>query len=215
MFLCMFDPFDPDSLIVRAEVHLLDIASKITRTLELPMALNLAELHEVLQAAFGWTDSHLHQFNIGGLIYGAPEFDEDGLCDHRTFEATGVRLIDLRFPSHPVENSLTMLYEYDFGDNWRHLVRMVEVPREAGVTYPRCIAATRSGPPEDVGGAWGYADFLEAWRDPDHEEHTSLRRWAGRKFDPERCNLDDINKAIARALRVAKGDYLFRKLRRS
>ena len=82
----MLDPFDPDSFIVRADVHILGIEPKISRTLELPITLNLAQLHEVLQAAFGWTDSHLHQFNIGGLIYGAPEFDEDGLSDSRIFE---------------------------------------------------------------------------------------------------------------------------------
>ena len=72
MICIMLDPFDPDSFIVRAEVHILGIEPKISRTLELPITLNLAQLHEVLQAAFGWTDSHLHHFNIGGLIYGVP-----------------------------------------------------------------------------------------------------------------------------------------------
>ena len=91
----MLDPFDPDSFIMRAEVHILDVEPKISRTLELPITLNLAQLHEILQAAFGWTDSHLHQFNIGGLIYGAPELDVDGLSDSRIFEATEVRMIDL------------------------------------------------------------------------------------------------------------------------
>lgn len=74
--------FDPDDFIVRADVHLRHIEPRISRTLELPMDLNLAQLHEVVQAAFGWTDSHLHQFTIGGLAYGAPEFDEDGLFDN-------------------------------------------------------------------------------------------------------------------------------------
>ncbi|MDW9686708.1 plasmid pRiA4b ORF-3 family protein [Sinorhizobium meliloti] len=187
----MLDPFDPDRFIVRAEVHILGIEPKISRTVELPITLNLAQLHEVLQAAFGWTDSHLHQFNIGGLIYGAPEFDEDGLSDSRTFEATEVRMIDLQFPYE--ENPLTILYEYDFGE------------------YPRCLAGKRSGPPEDVGGTSGYADFIDAWLDPDHEEHKAMRRWVGRKFHPEACNLDEINKAIGKALRASKGDYRFRR----
>ncbi|WP_419741229.1 plasmid pRiA4b ORF-3 family protein [Ruegeria sp.] len=91
----MLDPFGPNSVIVRAEVHILDIEPRISRILELPVTLNLAQLHEVLQVAFGWTDSHLHRFNIGGLIYGAPEFDEDGLFDSRIFEATQVRMGDL------------------------------------------------------------------------------------------------------------------------
>jgi hypothetical protein len=207
----MLDPFDPDSFIMRAEVHILDVEPKISRTLELPITLNLAQLHEILQAAFGWTDSHLHQFNIGGLIYGAPELDVDGLSDSRIFEATEVRMIDFHFPYDPDENPLTILYEYDFGDNWRHLLRLERVAREESVKYPRCVAATRSGPPEDSGGPSGYASFLEAWLDADHEEHKAMHRWAGRNFDPESCNLDGINKAIAKALRASKGDYRFRR----
>lgn len=206
----MLDPFASDSFIVRAEVHILEIEPKITRTLELPMALNFAELHEVLQAAFGWTDSHLHQFNVGGLIFGAPEFDQDGLFDNRIFEATELRLIDFVFPYDPDGQPLTIVYEYDFGDNWRHVLRLERLPREEGVNYPRCVAGACSGPPEDVGGTGGYADFLDAWLDPDHEDHKAMRRWAGRKFHPGQCNLDAINKAITRAMRVARGDYRFR-----
>lgn len=203
--------FDPDNFIVRAEVRILDIEPEISRTLELPISLNLAELHEVLQAAFGWTDSHLHQFNIGGLIYGAPEFDEDGMFDSKIFEATQVRMIDLHFPYARDESDLTILYEYDFGDNWRHLLRLERVAGEDGAKYPRCIAGKRSAPPEDVGGTSGYADFLDAWLDPKHEEHKDMRRWVGRKFQPETCDLDQINKAIATAMRKSKGDYRFRR----
>ena len=71
----MIDPFDPDSTIISADVHIVDIEPRISRVLELPVKLTFAGLHEVLQAAFGWTDSHLHQFNVGGLTIGAPEFD--------------------------------------------------------------------------------------------------------------------------------------------
>ena len=211
MIRSMLDPFSPDSFIVRAEVHILGIEPKITRTIDLPMGLNFAQIHEVLQVAFGWTDSHLHQFNIGGIIYGAPEFDEDGVFDNRIFDATGLRLIDIVFPYDPDDRPITILYEYDFGDGWRHLLRLERLPREEGVKYPRCIAGARSGPPEDVGGTSGYADFLEAWLDPHHEDHKAMRRWVGRKFEPEQCNLDAINKAIAKALRASRGDYRFRR----
>jgi hypothetical protein len=203
------NPFDPDSFVISAEVHIIDIEPGISRTLELPVKLNLAQLHEVLQAAFGWTDSHLHQFNVGGLIIGAPEFDEDGLSDHRTFEASEVRLQDLTFP-YDEDPQLSILYEYDFGDYWRHLLILRRIPRQIGVDYPRCLAGSRSGPPENVGGCSGYAGFLEAWIDPEHEEHKAVRRWVGRKFDPERFDLDATNKTIARAMRAAKGSYRFR-----
>jgi len=214
MLAAMLDPFDPDAFIIRIDAHIAGIEPRITRRLELPVGLNFAQLHEVLQAAFGWTDSHLHQFNVGGLTVGAPEFDEDELLDTRILEASEIRLKDLTFPDG-VEQNLTILYEYDFGDCWRHKLILRRVPRESGVKYPRCVAGARSGPPEDVGGCSGYANFLEAWRDPDHDEHKDMRRWVGRKFDPERFDLEATNKAIARAIRASKGDYRFRHTRPS
>jgi hypothetical protein len=182
---------EPDPLIMRATVHISGIEPPITRTLELPMDLNLAQLHGVLQATFGWSDSHLHQFNIGGLTYGAPEFDEDGLTAHRIFEASDVRLADFVVPYNA---PIIITYEYDFGDCWSHVIEMTRRPREADVRYPRCVAGSRAGPPEDVGGSPGYADFLEAWRDPAHEQHHDMRRWVGKKFDPERFDLVEKTK---------------------
>ena len=211
----MANPFDPDAFVIAADLHILEIEPRISRSLELPAALNFAQLHEVLQAAFGWTDSHLHEFNVGGLIVGAPEFDEDGLSDHQTFEATEVWLRDLVFPHsrYDGDETLTILYTYDFGDNWRHHMVMRRIPAQSGTKYPRCIAGKRSRPPEDVGGPSGYFGFLEAWLDPMHDEHKAMRRWAGRKFDPERFDLEASNKAIAKALRVARGGYRFRRER--
>ena len=198
---------EPNAFIVRANVHIVGIQPPVVRTLELPLDLNLAQLHEVLQATFGWTDSHLHKFDIGGLTYGAPEFDPDGWSDCQIFEASSVRLADFNIP---YDAPILVFYEYDFGDSWEHVLELTRAPREAGVKYPRCVAGTRSAPPEDVGGTSGYGDFLDAWRDPAHEEHMAMRRWAGRKFDPERFDLGDNNKAIARAIRRSKGAYRFR-----
>ena len=82
----------------------------------LPRDLNFAQLHEIIQAAFGWTDSHLHQFIVGGLVVGAPEFDEDGLIDRQILEATEVFLRDLDLYHMP---KLKILYEYDFGHQGR------------------------------------------------------------------------------------------------
>ena len=206
----MLDFLDPDFRILRADVHIEDIEPPIRRVLELPLDLNFAQLHEVLQAAFGWTDSHLHRFIVGGLTIGAPEFNEDDSDDDpRVFEATEVRLRDLTFPYEP-DSALVLIYEYDFGDDWRHHIVLRPQPRDETVTYPRCVDGVRSAPPEDVGGSSGYAEFLEAWRDPTHEEHKDMRRWAGPKFAPERFDLKATNKAIARALRAAKGGYRFR-----
>lgn len=67
---------------------------------------------------------------------------------------------------------------------------------EAGPT-PRCTGGARACPPEDVGGAWGYEEFLEILADPDHEQHGEMVTWAGRGFDPEAFDLDAANAALS------------------
>ena len=86
------------------------------------------------------------------------------------------------------------IYTYDFGDYWQHLVEVEAVlPYEPGKFYPVCIKAKRACPPEDVGGVWGYADFLEALADKNHEDHEMMVEWSGGEFDPEQVDLDFIN----------------------
>jgi hypothetical protein len=199
-------PFDPFAYIIRLDAHIVGIEPKITRVLELPRDLNFAQLHEVLQAAFGWTDSHLHQFSVEGLTIGAPEAIEDKAYGPSVFEATEVQFKDLTFP-YEVDPTLTITYQYDFGDDWQHKLVLRRAEIEDGAKYPRCIAGARACPPEDVGGYSSYADFLEAWFDPDHEDHKANRRWVGKRFAPEHFDLDANNKAIARAMRASRGDY--------
>jgi len=78
------------------------------------------------------------------------------------------------------------LYTYDFGDGWEHSVTLEAIlPQEPGLDYPRCLGGERACPPEDCGGTYGYAEFLAAIRDPEHEEHQSMLEWVGGAFDPE------------------------------
>ncbi len=204
--------FDPSTAIIQAKVTLEDIAPPIWRQLLLPPTLNLAELHHVIQAAFGWLDCHLHQFVVGGLRYGAPELLEQDMAregDPQVFEATLVTLRDFEWPyTEPIR----FLYVYDFGDDWRHRVELKDrVPPDPALKYPACVNGARARPPEDVGGVSGYADFLEAWGDPDHEDHRHMRQWAGRSFHPHRFDLAKTAKALRSAVRKARKDYIFRR----
>ncbi|ABL71238.1 MULTISPECIES: plasmid pRiA4b ORF-3 family protein [Paracoccus] len=189
----MFQP--PNA--VRLHVSLAEIEPEIWRRLVVPCDWTLDRLHPVLQAAFGWTDSHLHEFRIGGLRYGDPALLDDGFGGPRVFDSTEVRLQD--FVGHDVG----FTYAYDFGDDWQHLIRIEDwsaldpAPRHA-----LCLEGARARPPEDVGGPWGYKDFLGIIRDPTHEEHRSTLRWAGGRFDPEWFDLDLINKDLRNALRA-------------
>jgi hypothetical protein len=49
------------------------------------------------------------------------------------------------------------VYEYDFTDNWQHLIRVEAIlAPERDRHYPVCIDGRRACPPEDCGGPWQF-----------------------------------------------------------
>lgn len=160
----------------------------------------LDELHEVIQTAMGWTNSHLHQFEIRGKRYGDPELLDDGFDDFECVDSTRTNLSDV-LPKN--RRRFQFAYEYDFGDGWEHEVVFEGCPKpEPGKTYPLCMEGERACPPEDIGGIWGYAEFLEALADPRHERHEEFMEWAG-PFDPE-----DFDAAEATTAMRQEGDVI-------
>ncbi|NNJ11666.1 plasmid pRiA4b ORF-3 family protein [Chloroflexales bacterium ZM16-3] len=175
--------------IYQLKITLKDSKPPIWRRVEVPDDSTLATLHAIIQAAMGWTDSHLHMFSIGRTTYGVPDpdYDDEDVRDERR-----VKLNQLL-----TEPKQKLSYEYDFGDSWTHVVLLEQVREpESGVAYPRCTAGKRACPPEDCGGVWGYADFLAAITDPEHPEHDELLEWAGGAFDPEDFDLAEIDAAL-------------------
>jgi hypothetical protein len=143
----------------------------------------LDQLHEHIQTAMGWTNSHLHHFRINGMPYGDPLLMGENFGDMSYRDSTRTLLSDIL----PRDGKpFRMEYEYDFGDGWQHEILFEQRPTaEPRERYPRCLEGEGACPPEDVGGVWGYSDFLQAIADPDHEEHDELLKWAGGKFDPD------------------------------
>ena len=91
----------------------------------------------------------------------------------------------------------TFRYIYDYGDNWRHKVKVEKiVTLDSPIEFARCIGGENACPPEDAGGAPGYEEFLEALADPNHPEHAALKRWIGRPFDPRAFDIDEINQRL-------------------
>jgi hypothetical protein len=167
----------------------------IWRRLLVPGDVTLEHLHYIIQVAMGWTNSHLHQFIVDGLYFGEPHPDYGlEMHDHRRIRLNAVT----------TETGYKFTYEYDFGDSWEHtlLVEKILEP-ESGQQYPVCIKGKRACPPEDVGGVWGYEEFLEAIGDPDHPEHEMYLEWIGGEFDPEAFDLEETN-AILQKLRVRR-----------
>ena len=173
-------------------VMLDDTDPQVWRRVLVPASIRLDRLHGVLQAALGWTDSHLHVFTVGEARYGwpDPDFDENMVAEDT------VGLSDIAEPGTVVR------YEYDFGDGWEHeiLVEAV-VPAEPGTVYPRCVDGAAACPPEDCGGPWGYRDLRETLADPGAAEHQERLDWLGiedaGQFDPAAFDVDVANRRTA------------------
>jgi hypothetical protein len=180
------------SLVFQLEVTLKETKPPIWRRFQVPDSLTLAQLHDTLQIIMGWTDSHLHRFIVNGQEFGRPDYeerfeDDDPLRDERRVRlATFCKVVPAAF-----------LYEYDYGDGWLHVI-VVErtMPAIPGVRYPLCVDGERACPPEDVGGVSGYEELLAILADPKHEEHESMRMWAGEDFTPEAFDVEAVNQAL-------------------
>lgn len=173
--------------ILRIKATIEGVRPPVWRRLEVPADLNLYSLHWCLQIAFGWTNSHLHSFEVGGLSFAPKDTEGEG------------EYLDSRLqPLWPLEGRVKKFdYTYDFGDNWRHKIEIEEwtYARE-GVKYPRCTAGARACPPEDCGGEGGYEELLKALSDLKHENHEDMKEWVGPYFDPEAFDLDAVNKEL-------------------
>ena len=149
-------------------------------------------LHDAFQVVMGWTDSHLHQFEKDGEYWGI--LDSHGVQDD--FEINDESRV-------PVANVLlaeneSLIYAYDFGDNWRHEVLLERVLECETPTSPVCLGGERRCPPEDVGGPSGYQHFLDVIFNPEHEEFEHYLRWAGGPFHAEEFDVGKVNSILGR-----------------
>ena len=166
--------------VYRFKITLRDTEPAIWRRIE-SKDVTLEKLHDLIQTAMGWTNSHLHQFEIANTRYTDPRFMDDAFDDFGAIDYSGMRVSDL---VSEYGAKLRMGYEYDFGDGWRHEIVLESVIEpEMGIRYPRCIGGERACPPEDIGGVYGFADYVEAITNPNHSEHDDFLEWNG-PFDP-------------------------------
>jgi hypothetical protein len=172
------------------KITLDDVKPAVLRRIEVPLTLRLDRLHLAIQAAMGWTNSHLYEIRAGDVGWGMTDPDwGDGPLDARK-----ARLIDVLDDA----GTKTLRYLYDFGDGWEHTIKVERLlDPDHGVVYPRLIDATGRCPPEDIGGPWGYAEFLDAIRDPKHERHVELKEWIAYDFDPKIVDTEGLAEEVA------------------
>lgn len=169
------------------KISINDAKPPIWRRVVVPGSITLAQLHLVIQISMGWLNSHLHQFRIDGIDYGpdsesafSPDQLDESACSLHSATATVSKFE----------------YTYDFGDYWQHTIQVEKRIRPAGqeetLTGPRVIKGKRACPPENIGGIWGYEEFLEAYTDAGHDAHATMVAWAGPDFRPERFGAKEI-----------------------
>ena len=173
------------------KITLEDVKPEIWRRVVVPGNLNFERLHGVIQDAMGWEWDHLHEFEVGdlrigpephdGMFGGSPVADERQYSLERLFDAKG------RFR-----------YVYDFGDNWRHDIRVEMVTEAEGTFAPRCIAGARACPPEDCGGVGGYLRLVRVLANRRHREHAETREWVGDDWTPQAFDVDAADRLVAR-----------------
>lgn len=184
--------FDREALVLKATLELEQ--HSIWRRIKVPANISFTELHRVLQTAFSWQDSHLHDFTIY-------KKGEDGslkqslqlVCDEEAFSYEGDIPLEMETgqkvkPYLPAQ----IVYTYDFGDGWEHTIEVEQVLHDSTVNYPVCIDGEGDAPPEDVGGEPGFDHFLTIIQDPSHPDHLQMREWGEmqgyREFDMEEIN---------------------------
>ncbi|WP_256973857.1 plasmid pRiA4b ORF-3 family protein [Rhodococcus sp. NCIMB 12038] len=173
----------------------------VWRRIRLDAALPLAALHDIIQSAFGWEDSHLHEFSVGPAYSGGKVFIPAEDIAHRDVVGTAVpeEEVAVGLLLSSVGDRLT--YLYDFGDDWIHHIEVESVDDPAPDSPAAlCLDGRNMAPFEDSGGPWGWANKIEASADPHHEEHAEIREWLGlrpgQQLDPTSFDRDRVNEAF-------------------
>jgi hypothetical protein len=186
--------------IYQIKVTLLGTKPPIWRRLLVPSSLTLAQLHDAVQTAMGWQGGHMHEFRAGQRSFGKPDPEYRSMGMDPVKSERTVRLSEVLRKTGP-----KLIYTYDLGDSWEHaIVLEKQLPVDPIASYPVCTDGKLACPPDDCGGIPGFYNLVEAFADPDHEQHKELRDWLGHDFDPMAFSIDSVNQMLLPARRRGK-----------
>ncbi len=177
-------------MVYQLRIDLKGAKPPIWRRILIDASGTLYDLHCAIQGAFGWYNGHLHGFYKGRTFFGIPD---DEFTSHEAVDEQKTLIANVLGYEGDVLD-----YEYDFGDGWEHRIKLEKILAEAPTkTLPVCIKGKNARPPEDVGGLWGYYDFLEAINDPEHPDHAEMAEWIGdESYDPTWFDIKETNEMM-------------------
>lgn len=184
-------------LVVQLKITLQGIQPPIWRRLQVGASVSFEQLHTLFQTVMGWTNSHLHEFNMKELRIG-PFFDGLELeGNEELIDETTVQLGDVI-----TQADTSFQYTYDFGDSWEHEVTIEQwLQADPQVSYPVCLDGVRNCPPEDCGGVWGYEELLTILKDRTHPDRQETLTWLGGRYLPESFTLSRVNRQLEKRFR--------------
>jgi len=169
----------PFKTVFQFKITLIGTEPPVWRRIQVPGSYTFYDLHVAIQNAMGWTDSHLHAYEIQGkrkVRIESPYAVED--MHEKPYGFTPETMLDKFFK----KEKDSAIYDYDFGDGWRHEVVFEDIQlKKTGVKYPACLDGQRACPPEDCGGIGGHADCVKAATSKassdENDEFGRLRTW--------------------------------------
>ncbi len=178
--------------IVRLSITLRYVKPRVARRMDVPSNTHLKDLHLYIQAAMGWYNCHLWEFEARRY-----EQTANWVYDNHDsrIDATLLDVIDF------LQGKPEFIYLYDFGDSWNHKVRIGKIqPARDDRRYPYLVSATGRCPLEDIGGAWGYEEFLRAFEDPNSEYREYYPEYfeGDATWDPEDADLEARRSRLSR-----------------
>jgi len=185
----------PAAYLLRIELR--DLNPVIYREVLVDPGITLNKLHKVIQAAMGWEDDHLYGFakpTGNQRFYRTPreqafEPRNGDTWDEEANDASKYKVSDLLLA--PKDK---LLYLYDYGDDWEHVITLMSVV-QTELALPHLMKAENRCPPEDCGGAPGFAHWSDVWFTPEHPDHDTALDIFGQK-EPGTLDLEALLKAV-------------------
>lgn len=191
--------------VLQLKIELLGIKPEIWRRFLVEDSITFRRLHGVIQKVMEWENYHMYEFVVGDVRIedeAKPElFRVDAMFsqsrrgqERKTLPAGKTLLGELL-----KQEGRNFGYVYDFGDNWRHSIKVEKIlEKDASLKYPLCVAGERACPPEDCGSTFGYEELMEIRKNSKHPEYKErIVYWLGVEYDPERFDPAEVNDVLA------------------
>lgn len=173
-------------------IELDDIAPKVWRKFQFHPDITFHQLHKIIQVVMGWENYHLYTFHINGQEIELPNESYEDMAQYKGLNARRIMVKE-----HLKEKNTVFTYTYDFGDDWKHTIRLLEIDSYNKVDpVPICLDGANCCPPEDVGGVWGHQHMMEALSTPNHPECEQFSEWLKDGYDPEYFSSTEVNNTL-------------------